>query len=159
MPILFHLWHTYVRKTPDIWMGLPSGVKTPRRRWFTNDPEEKWSSAKFFRTVRHEVAHVIRIRSRPWLSRYGWLVRYFISWRMRLDEEAASFAEEVITMSPHEIPEYTTYFAKVLVADYGIKMSVADVRAYLVARIFDTSPGLIHMASWLMAEAQENSKA
>lgn len=139
MPWVFHIYTEYIRKTHNTWMGTPWGVFVPRELWDSGD----WKLPKYQDTRDHEGRHVSRSRNRPWLSRVWWTIHYNLSWKMRLDEEAAAFSAEVPGWNVLDIRTEAWNFGWALSRDYGIPKTHQECVDYLLARVSQDYPGVL----------------
>lgn len=126
MPWLMHRWFRMIG-SPNAWITTPGAVWVPRTRWDNGS----WKTAQFVRIRMHEGKHLERLRSRPWLSQWGWMVRIATSWRMRLEEEAVAFAAEMQGLSAPMIRPHLLIFAMQLDSEYHLPCGLEEIKQAL----------------------------
>ncbi len=120
MPWLLHKYFVW-QGCADTWVTFPHAIYVDRGRWETYlNSEWEWLRE-------HEMKHFERVNSRPWLSRWGWCIRYMLSWRMRYDEEVVAIKKELSVLPPIERQAMAWRESWNLVRSYGIKLPQQQV--------------------------------
>jgi hypothetical protein len=113
--------------SPNAWITTPQAVWVPRSRWDNGT----WKTIQFMRIRWHEAKHLERLRSRPKVSQWGWMLRMAASWRMRLEEEAVAFAEEVKGLAEPIAQSLMLIFALQLDHEYHLPCDLDEIRQAL----------------------------
>jgi len=129
MPEWLDRYHTEVRKAPGTWMNCPYGILVPPKLWDSGE----YLLPRYDLVRAHEEVHWVRMKNRPYISQWWWVVHYCISQEMAYREEILAYRLELSLTTPDDV-ESLAWFIECISCDYGFHKTREEITIDLTSK-------------------------